>query len=99
MNILLKKPYPAFGLELPKDFKRAKEEGVNFKIADDELIIDAIDKGSGSWEHDTWLPTITISTYRMIIYGLIQQLLEAKKSWYRRLFEKIRRIIYGVYLK
>lgn len=93
MNILLERPYPPFGLELPKDFKRAKEEGINFKIADDELIIDAIDKGSGSWECDTWLPTITISTYRMIIYGLTQQLLEAKKQWYRKLFEKARKII------
>ena len=93
MNILLRRPYPAFGLRLPEDFKKARKEGADFKISDDELIIDAIDKGPGSWEHDTWLPIITISTYRMIICGLIYQLSEAKKPWYSKLFKKIKWII------
>lgn len=93
MNILLKKSYPTFGLELPRDFRRAQKEGIDFKITDNGLIADAIDKGPGSWEHDTWLPMITISTYRMIIFGLAYQLLEAKRPWYSKVFKKLKWII------
>lgn len=89
MNILLKKPFPSFGLELPKDFDRARKEDVDFKIALDTFIEGAFNRGSGSWEYDKWLPQITISTYRMIIHGLIYQLSEAKKPWYVKLFKKV----------
>ena len=86
MNILLKEPINTQGLELPRDFRRACEEGVDFKIAEDELIKEAMDKGPGSYEYDVWLPTIKINTFRMIIFGLMHQLLEAKRPWYNKLY-------------
>ena len=91
MNILLKQPFPQDGgLELPRDFRKAIKEGVNFKITSDYFIKDALNKGPGSWEYDVWLPKITISTYRIIIYGLMCQLDEAKRPWYVKFFEKIK---------
>lgn len=93
MNILLKKSLPTFGLELPKDFDKARKEGVDFKIADNYLIEDAFNKGPGTWEYDEWLPQIKISTYRMIVHGLIYQLSEAKKPWYVKLFKKYKKFL------
>jgi len=91
MNILLKQPLPTnCGLELPKDFRLAIKYGLDFKIVEDDLVIDAIEKGPGNWEHDTWLPAIKEGTYRMIIHGLTRQLIEARKPFYKKWFNKIK---------
>lgn len=94
MNIFLKEPFPSCaGIELPKDFGLAVKDGVDFKIAADKLVLEAMEKGPGTWEHDTWLPIIKEATYRMIIHGLMIQLMEAKKSFYKRWFNKIRKLV------
>ena len=87
MNILLKQPFPTrCGLELPRDFDLAVEQGLDFKIAGEEMVLDAIRKGPGNWEHDVWLPCIKEGTYRMIIFGLTIQLIQANKPFYKRWF-------------
>lgn len=90
MNILLKQPFPTLcGLKLPKDFGLAIKEGCNFKIAEDDLVLEAIEEGPGTWVHDSWLPAIKEGTYRMIIHGLMAQLMEAKKPFYKKWYDKI----------
>jgi hypothetical protein len=92
MNILLEGPLPTAGVTMPGDLRRAIREGVNFKIADDELVRKAMESPPGSYERDIWLPTIKESTYRLIIHGLVVQLMWAKMPWYKRIFNRFKGI-------
>lgn len=94
MNILLRQAYPTrCGLELPRDFELAVEQGLDFKLAEEGSILEAIEKGPGSWEHDVWLPAIKEGIYRMIIHGLTVQLMGARKPFYEKWFNKIKRVV------
>jgi hypothetical protein len=90
MNILLKQPLPQFGLMMPADLIRSVKEGINFKIAPDELVEEALNSTSDSYEKTVWLPMVKETTYRMIIHGLMLQLAEAKMPWYKKLFRKLK---------
>jgi hypothetical protein len=91
MNVLLRQHFPTnCGLNFPKDFNLAIETGLNFRISSDDMVLEAIEKGPGNWEHDVWLPRIKEGTYRMIIYGLTIQLMRVKQPFYKRWFYKLK---------
>lgn len=91
MNILLRQPFPRFGLELPVDFDRAKKEGINFKIAPDHLVKAALNSSSDSYEKAVWLPLVKEATYRMIIHSLMLEIDEIKMPWYKKVLKKFKR--------
>jgi hypothetical protein len=92
MNILLKEPFPRFGLIFPMDFDRAKKEGLDFKIAPDHLVKEALESPSDSYEKAVWLPMVKEATYRMIIHSLMFQMNEMKTPWYKKVLKKFKRI-------
>lgn len=93
MNILLEQRFPTgCGLELPRDFSLAAKQGLNFRIADDDMVLEAMRSEEGTWEHDVWLPCIKEGTYRMIIYGLTIQLKRANTPFYKKWFNKLKNL-------